>query len=156
MKKILIALDYNPSAQKVSEIGYALGENQHAEITLLHVIGDPSYYATSQYDPIMGFGGYVNIDLLQPEIIDELKKSSLDFLSKAKEHLGDDTIKILVKEGSTAESILEAAENINADIIVIGSHSRRWLENILMGSITEYVLHHTNTPLFIIPTKKLS
>ncbi|MFZ4058230.1 MAG: universal stress protein [Ferruginibacter sp.] len=38
--------------------------------------------------------------------------------------------------------------------MVMGSHSSRWLENILLGSITEKVLRHTFTPLFIIPTKK--
>ena len=102
----------------------------------------------------MGFGGYANLDLLGPDIVNELKNTSRDFLGKSKQHLGDDTIKILVKEGSIAESILEAAKELNADIIVMGSHSRRWLENILMGSITEYVLHYTSIPLFITPTKK--
>jgi len=156
MKKILIALDYDPTAQKIAEIGFSICENEHAEITLLHVIGDPSYYATSAYDPIMGFGGYVNVDLLHPEIINELKNSSLGFLEKTKHHLGDETIKLVVREGSVAESILEAAGELNSDIIVMGSHSQRWFENILMGSITEYVLHHTTKPLFIIPTKKYS
>ena len=154
MKKILIALDYAPTAQKVAEIGFSLGENQRAEVTLLHVIEDPNYYASTVYDPIMGFGGYANLDLLHPDIIDELKNTSLAFLEKTKQHLADNTIKILVKEGSIAQSILEVAKELNADIIVMGSHSRRWLENILMGSITEHVLHHTAIPLFIIPTKK--
>jgi nucleotide-binding universal stress UspA family protein len=35
----------------------------------------------------------------------------------------------------------------------MGSHSRRWLEKILMGSVTETVLHKTTIPLFIVPTK---
>lgn len=156
MKKILIALDYDPTAQTVAEIGFSLGENNNAEVTLIHVIGDPSYYASSAYDPIMGFDGYANLNLLHPDIINELKNTSLDFLEKSKHHLDNDKIKVLVKEGSIAESILDTAKELNADIIVMGSHSRRWLENILMGSVTEYVLHHTTVPLFIIPTKKQS
>ncbi len=60
----------------------------------------------------------------------------------------------LVKEGDFAESILNAAKEVNADIIVVGSHSRKWMENIVMGSVTEKVLHHTTIPLFIVPTKK--
>ena len=51
MKKILIALDYDPIAWKVAKIGFSLGENNNAEVILLHVIGDPSYYASSLYDP---------------------------------------------------------------------------------------------------------
>jgi len=35
----------------------------------------------------------------------------------------------------------------------MGSHSRKWLENILIGSVDEKVLHHTTIPLFIVPTK---
>ena len=154
MKKILIALDYDPTAQKVAEIGFSFGDNQHVEITLLHVIGKPSFYASSAYNPIMGFGGFTNLDLLAPDMINELKNTSLHFLEKTKLHLGDSTIKILVKEGSTGELILETAKELNAYVIVMGSHSKRWLENILMGSVTEHVLHHTTIPLFIIPTKK--
>lgn len=102
----------------------------------------------------MGFDGYANLNLLHPDIINELKNTSLDFLEKSKHHLDNDKIKVLVKEESIAESILDTAKELNADIIVMGSHSPRWLENILMGSVTEYVLHHTTVPLFIIPTKK--
>jgi nucleotide-binding universal stress UspA family protein len=36
----------------------------------------------------------------------------------------------------------------------MGSHSQKWLENIIMGSVTEKVLHHTSIPIFIIPTKQ--
>ena len=154
MKNILIALDFDPTAQKVAEIGFTLGENKDASITLLHVIADPSYYASTVYDPIMGFGGYANLNLLSPDIINELKKESLEFLEKSKQHLGGENIKTLVKEGSIAQTILQVAEELNADIIVMGSHSKRWLENMLMGSITEYVLHHSSVPLLIIPTKK--
>lgn len=156
MKNILIALDYDPTAQKVAELGFSLAGNKDAAITLLHVIADPSYYASTVYDPIMGFGGYMNMDLMRPHIMDELKKTSLEFLEKSKHHLGDDVIKTMVREGSVAATILDVAKEINADTIVMGSHSRRWLENIVMGSITEYVLHRTAIPLFIIPTKKQS
>jgi nucleotide-binding universal stress UspA family protein len=43
---------------------------------------------------------------------------------------------------------------MNASIIVMGSHSHKWIENVLLGSVTEKVLRHTTIPLFIIPTKK--
>lgn len=154
MKKILIALDYDPTAQKVAEAGYALAKAMVAEVVLLHVIADPAYYASTAYSPVMGFGGFVDMDFLQPDVIDILKSSSQDFLDKSKHHLGDDTIQTLVKEGNVADAIAEAAKELHADIIVMGSHSRKWLESIVMGSVTEKVLHHTLVPLFIIPTKK--
>lgn len=154
MENILIALDYDPTAQKVAEIGFSIADNNNAAITLLHVIEDPSYYGSAAYDPIMGFGGYTNLDLLAPDMLEQLKKTSLNFLDQSKQHLGGANIDTLVKEGSVATAILQVAKEIHADTIVMGSHSKRWLENILMGSITEYVLHHTTIPLLIIPTKQ--
>jgi nucleotide-binding universal stress UspA family protein len=153
MKKVLIALDYNPTAQKVAEVGYLLAKTMGAEVILLHVISDPVYYSSAEYSPIMGFTG-LDMGPLQLDSVDGLKKASQHFLNKSKHHLGDNTIQTLVTEGDFAESILKTAKDLHVDIIVMGSHSRRWLDEILMGSVTEKVLHHTTIPLFIIPTKK--
>jgi nucleotide-binding universal stress UspA family protein len=154
MNKVLIALDYNPTAQKVAEVGFSMAKSMNAEVILLHVITDPVFYSTAGYSPIMGFTGYVYTGVVQKDSIDGLKIASLQFLYKSKQHLGDKTIQTLVKEGDFADSILETAKEVQADIIVVGSHSRKWLENIVMGSVTEKVLHHTSIPLFIVPTKK--
>jgi nucleotide-binding universal stress UspA family protein len=154
MKKVLIALDYNPTAQKVAEVGFSMAKAMNADVILLHVISDPMYYSSTEYSPIMGFNGFMETGHLQLNNVDALKKASLHFLDKSRHHLGDKTIQTLVEEGDFAESILKTAKELHADIIVMGSHSRKWLENIVMGSVTEKVLHHTSIPLFIIPTKK--
>jgi nucleotide-binding universal stress UspA family protein len=155
MKKVLIALDYNPTAQKVAESGFSLAKTMGAKVILMHVISDPVYYSSPEYSPIMGFTGYnMGTGILQFDSDDKLKKASQHFLDKSKHHLGDETIQTLVKEGDFAESILKTAKDLHVDIIVMGSHSRRWLDEILLGSVTEKVLHHTSIPLFIIPTKK--
>jgi len=154
IKKVLIALDYDPTAQKVAETGYLLAKSLGAEVILLHVISDLVYYSSMEFSPIMGFDGYMDMGPLKLETLDGIKKASLRFLEKSKNHLGDKTIQTVVKEGDFAESILETAIKLHADIIVMGSHSRRWLDEILVGSVTEKVLHHTKIPLFIIPTKQ--
>jgi nucleotide-binding universal stress UspA family protein len=154
MKKVLVALDYNPTAQKVAEVGYALAKSMKAKVVLLHVITDPVSYALPGYSPIMGFAGYVDMSLMQLDNVDEIINVSQKYLEKSKQHLGDNTIETIVKEGDFAETILLTAKEIHADIIVMGSHSRRWLEQILLGSVTEKVLHRTTVPLFIVPTKK--
>jgi len=156
VSKVMIALDYNPTAQKVAEAGFSMAKSMNAEVVLLHVITDPVFYSTAGYSPIMGFTGYGYIGVEQLESVDGLKKASLQYLEKSKQHLGDNNIQTMVKEGDFADTILETAKEVNADIIVIGSHSRKWLENIVMGSVTEKVLRQTSIPLFIIPTKKSS
>lgn len=154
MKKVLIALDYDPTAEKVADTGYALAKTMGAEVVLLHVTAAPVYYSSAAYSPIMGFGGYLDMDLMQPDIGTDLNKASLEFLEKSKAHLGDDNIRTMVSEGDTADAILETANTIGADVVVLGSHSRRWLESVLMGSVTEKVLAHSKVPLYIIPTKQ--
>jgi len=154
MKKVLIALDYNPTAQKVAETGFSLAKSLNAEVILLHVLTDPVFYTTSGFSPIMGFNGYVDVIPTLLDSVDGMKHASLQYLDKSRQHLGDKTIQTLVKEGDFAETILKTAKELHVDIIVLGSHSQKWLENIVMGSVTEKVLHHSSIPLFIIPTRK--
>jgi len=154
MKKVLIALDYDQTAKKIADSGYALAKALGAQVTLVHVIADPVYYSTTDYSPIIGFVGFMDTGQFQLDSIDGLKGVSQHFLDKIKHHLSDGNIQTQVKEGDFADAILGTAKEINADVIVIGSHSRRWLEEVLMGSVTEKVLHHTTVPLFIVPTKK--
>lgn len=153
-KKVLIALDFNPTAQKVAEEGFSIAKAMDAQIFLLHVVSDPVYYSSMEYSPVMGFNGFIQTGTLQLDNVNFLKNAAFQFLEKSKNHLGDESIETLVEEGDFAESILETAKKIKADIIILGTHSRKWLENIIMGSVTEQVLRHSQVPLFIIPTKK--
>ncbi|MEO7264475.1 MAG: universal stress protein [Ferruginibacter sp.] len=151
MKKILIALDYNPSALKVAETGHKLAKVMNAQVILLHVISDATYYSSLNYSPIMGFTDFINT--VETDSAVELSRAAQNYLDKSKEHLNDNTIQTIVITGYFGEAILKAAKELHADIIVMGTHSRRGLEKILLGSVAEYVLHHSSIPLFIIPTK---
>src|SRR5687768_17833005 len=123
MKKILIALDYDPTSEKVAETGHALGKALGAETILIHVIAAAVHYTSIKY-PAMGFGGYMNINPSILDLVDEkLKQTSQDFLDHTKDRLSDKTIQTIVGEGDVAEAILKTAQKVNADIIVMGSHS---------------------------------
>ena len=154
MTKVLIALDYDPTAQKVAEAGFSLAKTMGAEITLMHVIVDPIFYSTPENFPILEFSGVASTLQLPLNSAVELKKASQFFLDKMKHHLDDETIQTVVKDGDFADTILKTAKELHADLIVIGSHSHKWLDNILMGSVAEKVLRQTPIPLFIVPTQK--
>jgi nucleotide-binding universal stress UspA family protein len=154
MKKILIAIDYHPTAEKVALYGHNLSKAMGANVALLHVLADPTYYSSSIYDPIMGFDGFTNFSMTQISIVDELEKNSHHYLNKIKSFLGDDEIKNYVRSGNCADVIIETAKELEAEIIVMGSHSQKWLEHLMIGSATETVLRKINLPLYIIPTKK--
>jgi nucleotide-binding universal stress UspA family protein len=144
IKKVLIAMDYDETAQKLGEAGFSMANAMNAETILLHVISEkPVYYSA-----------YTYMRELQVDIIGDLKKSTQQFLDKAKKHLGDESIITVLKGGEIADTILKTANELKVDVIVMGSHSRRWLENIILGSEAQEVLKKTKIPLFIVPTRK--
>ena len=150
IKKVLIAMDYDPTSKKVAEQGFALAKAMGAQVTLLHVSVDMAIYS----------GAYATMGAWQIDTLNSLDNhemlnaGSRNFLEKAKRHLGDTAIQTMLKEGDPAQKILKAAHEIKADCIVMGSHSQKWLENILVGSVTEEVLRKTTVSMYIIPTKK--
>ena len=153
MKTILISLDYEPSAQNVAEAGYNLAKAMNAQIILLHVTSNATYYSSPNYSPIMGFENVSSI--IQQETTEQLINIAQKYLDKSKEHLGDETIQTIVQTGDYGDAILSTANDLQVDIIVLGTHSRRRLERILLGSVAEKVLHYSLIPLFIIPTRSM-
>ena len=144
IKKVLIALDYDVTSKKVAEEGYLLAKSMGAETILLHVISElPVYYSESNYTH------EYKVDLLG-----DLTKTSQAFLDKAKKQLGDEAVQTVLKEGEIADTILKTAKVMDVDIIVVGSHNRKWLESMILGSQAEDVLTNSPIPVLIIPIKK--
>jgi len=152
--KVLIALDYDPTAQKVADAGFAMAKSMDAEITLLHVMSDPVYFSSVENAPITGMTDSLGVDPLVFDADDMMKEVSQHFLDTIKQHLGDKSAEIVLEEGNFADTILMKAKEMGADILVMGSHSHRWLEEIVMGSVTAQVLRLITIPLFVVPTKK--
>jgi len=54
-----------------------------------------------------------------------------------------------LRAGAPSRSILQTAVDINADIVVVGTHRRAGLKKLMLGSIAEQVLHHAHCPVLI-------
>lgn len=152
IKKVLIALNYNSSAKKIAKIGYLVAKALDAEIFFLHVLSDPMFYYSSTYDPIIGFSSFPDLDPELPDASEKLIASSQNFLEEIRDYFRDSSIHILVKEGDYSETIIETANSINADLIVVGFHYEQWLKRIVVTSTTEKILEVSTVPLLIIPT----
>ena len=59
---------------KVAETGHKLAKAMNARTILLHVISDATYYSSLNYSPIMGFGGFSNVDTIETDTAEELKR----------------------------------------------------------------------------------
>lgn len=144
-QKIMIALDFHPSATKVIEAGILQAKRMDGKVILLHVkIGLVNYSLI-----------YKKMGSLKLESVEDLEFAAHKFLEKSKHHIvGDDMIQTIVKQGDFAESLIKTAREMDVDMIVMGSHSTQWLEEIVLGRLTNEVLQQITIPIMIIPTRK--
>ncbi|MCB7480140.1 universal stress protein [Christiangramia sediminis] len=152
MKKVLIGIDYNPNSEGVVRKGYELAKKLGAEVCLIHVLADVSYYGVN-YPSFMGYEGYneMAVDL---NVISELREVARDYVETAAKHLNDPGVTTHMAEGPTSAAILNYAEEWNADMIVLGTHSHSVLEKVLMGTTASHILEKTKIPVYLIPIKK--
>ncbi len=152
MQKVLIAIDYNPVSEKVAKQGYELAKKLNCEVCLIHVVTDESYYEMSYSE----FMGYVPVkdDIEKIKKADELHKVGIELLSSATEFLKDPNVQTHVAEGDTAQAILKYADEWQADLIVMGTHSHKSLEKIFLGTVASKIIEETNIPVHLIPVKR--
>lgn len=144
IKKVLIALDSGPTSLKVAEAGFLMAKSMGADVILLHVIINLLTYSLI----------FLKMDSFDVESLDEMKVSSKKFLENTSISYGGRIIQTIVKQGDFAVSLINAANEMTADIIIMGSHSSKWLEEVVMGRVTNELLQQTKIPILIIPTKK--
>lgn len=152
MKKILVAIDYNPVSEKVVNEALKLTGTMDVEICLIHVLAEVGYYET-QFPSFMGYEGYSGMGP-DFQMAMEMRKIAEEFLAKAAEHVGHPNVITHLAEGDTGHAILEYSKKWNADLIVMGTHSHSALEKLLMGTVAEKVLEKTKIPVYMVPIKK--
>lgn len=153
MKKIMVALDYDPTAEKIAFTAHKIAKALNAQLLMIHVVADAAYYSEIAYSPIMGFNGflYPGIDeMLEKELLQDSK----EYLDKWKQHFADDSIQTIVAEGDFTEAVIQTAKEENVDMLVIGTHSRRGLGKLIGGSIAESLLKEITIPVLVIPNKE--
>jgi nucleotide-binding universal stress UspA family protein len=143
IKKVLIALDYDKSTKKIAKQGFDLALAMHAEIILLHVISEEAVI----------YSDYSHIHELEFDYKQDIEELTQNYLDKSSAKLEDESIKSIVEKGNISTIILEISKNLKVDVIVMGSHSRKWMANMIMGSKAKEVLKETKIPLFIVPTE---
>ncbi len=151
MKKVLIAVDDSPIAQKIAKTGHALAKAMDAQSILLHVVSDVPFYSSLNYSPVISLDGLNKA--IESVTWQQLEEVASNYLDNLKEALGGQNIETLVKQGDFGKTILETAKEEGVNMIVMGTHNRRGLEKILLGSVAQKVLQHSLIPLFIIPIR---
>lgn len=165
MKRILVPIDFSDVTSPVVDLAGHLAKALGAEIHLVHVKeltagttpGTLGYGLAGMPElapmagvPVPGFEPI-------PESIseDEGLKSKV---AKWQEEIAQDGIKVSLHEptGAVAEEILSEADELNADLIVMGTHGHGAMYNLLVGSATKGVLKHSTRPVLLVPAPKSS
>jgi len=144
--RILIATDGSELADRALDHGLQLAKLAGSEVTVVTVT-EPATVVGGGYATVAG----TVIDPL-PELIEAQDKAARELLERTAKRAADQgvTVKtVLVDNSFPAEGIVATAANIGAELIIMGSHGRRGLNRLLLGSQTNNVLAHTKIPVLV-------
>lgn len=158
IKKILYATDLSPNSAYALSFALNSANLYQAKMVILHVFERP----TIGYAPILDI--YID-DKNRRALFNEQKRDvnarvrkrlEMIYAKELEKHPAyeDSNISIEVCEGYAAETILSMADDLNCDMIIMGTHGKGFLEHTFLGSTAKRVLRRTRKPIFIIPLPK--
>ncbi|MGB8697893.1 MAG: universal stress protein [Thermosynechococcaceae cyanobacterium] len=154
VKKVLAAMDLSENSEPIFEQAVALAAASKANLMLLHVL---SYEEKDSPTPILSVSPYTPIALTETWDIhrQEWEKYEEQGLKLLRSLCDRATAAGLQTEftqtfGSAGRVICELARNWDAEVIVMGRRSHSGLGELFLGSVSNYVVHHTPCSVFIV------
>lgn len=141
-KKILVPTDGSQLAHKAAEFAAELAKIHGASVVGVYVI-DPFPYIGIGDASAVGLQAYMaEAQAAAGQALDDIRKSC----ETHEVPFDGDTI----ERNMTYEGILETAAAEGADLIVMGSHGRKGVQALILGSVAQKVLTHAKVPVLII------
>jgi len=149
IKKILIGVDNTKFADNAAKYGFDIAHKFSAKVGLVHIVEPVVMQYANSADPLMGAS---DIGMTDVNLIDIQTNNSKTIIDNViKKYGGDLEVTHFSEFGDTADGIVRCAEDFNADMIVIGTHSRSGIDRLLMGSVAEHVVRHATVPVLVVP-----
>ncbi len=142
MRRILAAVDFSEVSDAVVSHAASLAQAFSARLLLLHVAApDPEFV-----------GLEVGPQTVRDARADELRREHRELQRRASDlrDRGFNAEAFLI-QGPTVDTILERAEHLDADLLVLGSHGHGAAYRALLGSISGGVLRRATVPVLIVP-----
>jgi|SRR5579884_3367262 nucleotide-binding universal stress UspA family protein len=142
IQRILCPVDFSECSTKAYDYAYSLALRYRAKLYVEHVI----QILTAAY-PYYNFP-----DVAGNNIYWDLSRGAESRLQEMVKHRSMNGLEaeMVVHKGFVPESILSYAQNLQADMIVMGTHGRRGLDRLVMGSVTESVLRKARCPVLAV------
>ncbi|MDX2254595.1 MAG: universal stress protein [Pseudanabaenaceae cyanobacterium bins.39] len=148
--KILVSIDGSQASENALTKALALAAPLQAEVVLLTVVEPLSSYIPEVMMPTGDWVGWRGL----PDI--ELERKILNagqaLLKKAQDNCAMSQVesRTRIETGQPRDVICHVAEQENPDILVIGSRGLGSVERLMLGSVSDYVLHHCKSPTLIV------
>jgi nucleotide-binding universal stress UspA family protein len=146
--KILIATDGSQfGSRAVAKAGEIIAAQPSAEVLVLTAFEVPA--------PVMS-APFVPMPVYSQEIVEELKRNAEQIADNANKGIGlgfphaKVSSKVVMDEPGAA--IVSAAKEWNADLIVVGSHGHGFLGRMVLGSVSDYVVHNAPCSVMVVRT----
>jgi nucleotide-binding universal stress UspA family protein len=143
--RILVPVDFSSNAEQALDYAIELAGKLGATIHVLNVIGIPVF-------GVPELGVAVTSATMDSMVRDN--QTALDKLVASRKSTGVKFSDPILRTGDARDVILQTAEEIGADLIVMGTHGRRGLSRALLGSVTEMVVRTSNVPVLTIRGRK--
>lgn len=137
IRRVLLATDLGPISTLATDWAFDLARRNDATLLIVSVI-DPRELN------LPGGGFRTRIDQVR-----DRREADVQRLTERGRRAGL-SVSFLVWTGDPGESIVAAAGSEDADIILVGAHSRGVLGRLLLGSVSEYVARHATCPVLIV------
>ncbi|MET0065023.1 MAG: universal stress protein [Candidatus Thiodiazotropha sp.] len=144
MKNLVVALDLSPNSWEIIEQAHRLfTPAQEFHTWLLHIANPEPDFVGYEPGPQAVRDGQAS-DLHQ-------QHQTLQSLAERLRETGADCTALQI-QGVFADKILEEAEKLHADLIVVGSHGKGVIKQLLLGSTSNILVRLSQIPVLVIPT----
>jgi len=139
-KEIILATDFSDTSKDASYHALLLAQTYQAELKALHVFDPSAGNVPSQY--------YLASDRAV-EAIEETRQRGKDALKELAESFNLE-VETIFTEGDAGHEIVRVAEELHADLIVLGTHGYTGWKRFTLGSVAEFVGRHAHCAVFTI------
>jgi nucleotide-binding universal stress UspA family protein len=139
---VLLPADGSDNAQRAIVKAVAIAQAFKSRVTAIYVI-DPYAFSGVGADFAYGQAEYLSAARAEAEVALAQARDAFSAVGMAIETA-------VVEAHSVPRGILAKAQELRADLIVMGSHGKRGLEKIVLGGVTRHVLSHAHLPVLVV------
>jgi nucleotide-binding universal stress UspA family protein len=143
-KVIMAPTEGSDSENAAIAVAVKLARKFEADLRLVRVQTAPLVVEAIPRTPVLA----ITEETAREERLARLRK--LESLGTQCRALGEIRVMTALEDGPVASTLRDYAEKFNVDLIVMSSHSRGGVKRLTLGSVTDYLIRHTNIPVLVV------